>query len=165
MKLNLGCYTRPKEGYVNVDILPWAGVDRIVDLNSLPWPFQDGECEEVIAEDVIEHLGKLTKIEIVRELARITKIGGKVHIRVPCSTHIGALQALQHAHSFYLDSFDSDFSQMCFKCEQRKVVFWWGKITLPFVFPIRLLIRILARFGFISLLIYDLIRNDSKDIC
>jgi predicted SAM-dependent methyltransferase len=128
LKLNLGSYIYPIEGYVNVDIKAWPGVDRKADLNRLPWPFPSGSVDEIRAVDIIEHLGNLTKVEIVAELARITKPGALVTIRVPCGTHYLALASLQHAHSFFINSFDENYTQESFSLERRYLtVSDWGR--------------------------------------
>lgn len=125
-KLNLGSYLNPRAGYLNADILRWDGVDQIVDLNRLPWPWKNGQFEEVIALDIIEHLGKLTKLEILDELARITTKGGKVVVRVPCVTHYNALASLQHAHAFFINSFEEGYTQPYFRVKRRTLGFTDG---------------------------------------
>ena len=39
MKLHLGCGHIIKEGWVNHDIVPLAGVDVVHDLTKFPWPW------------------------------------------------------------------------------------------------------------------------------
>lgn len=121
MKLNLGCWIHPLMGYLNVDIEHWEGVDQLVDLNILPWPWKDGQFEEVRAIDIVEHIGRLTKTDIVRELARTTQRDGLVIIRVPCEKHSWAWASLQHAHSFQYNSFEESYAQPWFKVERIEV--------------------------------------------
>lgn len=54
LKLNLGCCDRHLPGYRNVDIAQPA--DQIVDLAG-PWPWETSSVSEVLAYDVIEHIG------------------------------------------------------------------------------------------------------------
>ena len=121
MRLNLGSYLYPIKGWHNVDIEKWDGVDEVVDLNRLPWPWSTGAFEEVGAIDIVEHLGKLTKVEIVEELARVTSPGGRVVVRVPCASHAWALASLQHAHAFQYNSFEESYAQPWFKCVSVRV--------------------------------------------
>ena len=121
MNLNLGSYRYPLPGWHNVDIEQWPGVDEIVDLNRLPWPWEDGMFYQVRAVDIVEHLGKLTKVEIIRELARVTKTGGKVIVRVPCGSHAWACASIQHAHLFQYNSFEESYAQPWFKCTRVRV--------------------------------------------
>lgn len=156
MKLNLGSYLFPLEGYHNVDILAWKGVDEVADLNRLPWPWKDGTFSEVRAYDIIEHLGKLTKVEIMSELARITRPGGLVSIRVPSMYHPSSLQSLQHAHVFYLDSFERNYAQPHFELVSRSVSLNYGGREIPFRSPLRLPIRLLGRLGMLHTITFEL---------
>jgi hypothetical protein len=38
MKLDLGCGTKKREGFVGVDSMTLPGVDVVVDLRITPWP-------------------------------------------------------------------------------------------------------------------------------
>jgi SAM-dependent methyltransferase len=118
MKLNLGSYIYPLKDYCNVDKIAWEGVDQQVDLNKLPWPWSCDSIDEVRAVDIVEHLGKLTKVEIVEEIARVTKPGGLAVIRVPCETHAWAWSSLQHAHAFNYNSFEESYAQPWFRVEK-----------------------------------------------
>jgi hypothetical protein len=156
MKLNLGSYIYPLAGYLNVDVEHWHGVDQLVDLNKLPWPWEDESFTEIRAVDILEHLGKITKFEAVKELARITKGDGIVFLRVPSATHITALQSLQHAHSFYFDSFETDYAQPWFRCRRRWVTLYGGRLRVPFRHPLRPLLRFLGRLGLLYSLEFEL---------
>lgn len=151
-KLNLGSYIYPREGYVNVDIEDFPGVDIKHDLNRVPWPFPDDCFDFVRAVDIIEHLGELTKVEIVNEIARITKPAGAVHIRVPNVFHHNALASLQHAHAFFINSFEPSYAQPHFR-----VIGVWA--ILPYRFPYRELIRFMLRRGWIETIEFTLIKK------
>jgi SAM-dependent methyltransferase len=103
-KLHLGCGKHILEGYVNVDAAPISGVDLVHDLKKFPWPFQDGQFEEVIAVDVLEHLPDT--IRTMEELYRTTKPGGLVHIRVPYFNSWDASCDPTHVRFFNENSFD-----------------------------------------------------------
>ncbi len=79
-KLNLGCGTDIREGWVNLDSSKLPGVDVVHDLEKLPLPFKDGEFGEIVCQDVLEHLDY---VPTLKEIHRILAPGGKVHIRVP----------------------------------------------------------------------------------
>ena len=40
-KLNLGCGTDIKKGYINLDVAKLDGVDVVHDINRLPLPFKE----------------------------------------------------------------------------------------------------------------------------
>lgn len=84
-RLNLGCGTKKIEGFVNVDINPLFKPDKIVDLNTFPWPFEDNEFDHIVAKDVLEHLGDTSSdfIKVMKELYRITHNGGIWEVQTP----------------------------------------------------------------------------------
>lgn len=80
-KLNLGCGADKKEGYVNIDVNPLVNPDVVHDLNKLPYPFPDNTFDQIEAFHILEHLDK--PFVIMKELHRILKPGGRLHIKVP----------------------------------------------------------------------------------
>lgn len=79
-KLNLGCGKKIKEGWVNLDSVDLSGVDVVHDIEKLPLPFGDGEFDEIICDNILEHV---EYIPVLRDLYRILKPGGQLKIRVP----------------------------------------------------------------------------------
>lgn len=82
-KLNLGCGKdiRPATaGWVNLDSAKLPGVDVVWDIEKLPLPFGDGEFDEILANDILEHV---EYIPVLRDLHRVLKPGGKLKVRVP----------------------------------------------------------------------------------
>lgn len=157
MKLNLGSYLYPLKDHWNVDIAKWEGVDQAFDLNKLPWPWRDRQWEHVRAIDILEHLGKLTKFQAVEELARITTIGGTVEVRVPCLHHWNALASLQHAHSFYFNSFDESYAQPWFSVQSIRAGLL-GR-TFPYKAGTRFILRLLSRLGIVETITFQLVRE------
>jgi predicted SAM-dependent methyltransferase len=84
-KLVLGCGRKRDDDAVNLDIIAMPNVDVVHDLNVFPYPFKDGEFDEVKAEDVLEHLDDVVKS--MNEIWRIMKKGGKLWIRGPSYTY------------------------------------------------------------------------------
>ncbi|OGZ06928.1 MAG: hypothetical protein A3C93_04560 [Candidatus Lloydbacteria bacterium RIFCSPHIGHO2_02_FULL_54_17] len=80
-KLNLGCGEDRKTGYVNLDRSPLVHPDVLHDLNTLPYPFPDGSFELIEAFHVLEHLDR--PFDVMRELHRLLKQDGVLHIKVP----------------------------------------------------------------------------------
>ncbi len=95
-KLNLGCGEHKKEGYVNIDWQALTKPDAVHDLNVFPYPFPDSTFDLVEAFHVLEHLDK--PFSIMKELHRILKPGGTLHIKVPHFSR-GFTHA-EHAHGF-----------------------------------------------------------------
>lgn len=81
----LGCGNRipePKpEGVVYVDIVPWEGIDYVLDLEQTPWPFPDGGAKHINASHVLEHIRNLSGF--MAECHRMLMPGGTFYIEVP----------------------------------------------------------------------------------
>lgn len=81
IKLDIGCGSSKKDGYIGVDKLKFDCVDIIHDLNILPYPFKDNYADEIFLDNVLEHLDD--PIAVIHELHRIGKNNAKVNIIVP----------------------------------------------------------------------------------
>ncbi len=95
-KLNLGCGEYHKEGYVNVDWQPLTKPDVAHDLNAIPYPFGDSTFHLAEAYHVLEHLNR--PFDVMKELHRVLKPEGELHIKVPHFSR-GFTHA-EHAHGF-----------------------------------------------------------------
>ena len=83
MRLNLGCGSDIRAGYVNVDFRKLPGVDQVVDLSKFPWPFEDGSADEILMLDFLEHFPYRSTPTILLECYRVLVPGGKLVIQVP----------------------------------------------------------------------------------
>lgn len=96
MKIDIGCGTQKREGFIGVDIIPFKDkdgkdlVDVVLDAGSEPWPWADDSVDEVNASHFIEHLKPEQRIHFVNELYRVLKKGGKCQFAVP---HWGSTRA------------------------------------------------------------------------
>lgn len=80
-KLIIGCGVRTEKGAVNLDMVALPGVDVQHNLDVFPYPFEDDVFEEVIAEDVLEHVDNI--VAVMNEIWRIMKKDGTLWIRGP----------------------------------------------------------------------------------
>jgi FkbM family methyltransferase len=80
--VNLGCGWDRRDGYLNVDLHAVHRPDLVADVRDLHM-LPDSYYEEVIAQDVLEHLRRDDALPALREWARITKMGGHLWLRVP----------------------------------------------------------------------------------
>lgn len=98
MELLLGCgHRRQKQlhllgrqdwdNLVTVDINPKADPDYILDLNNLPYPFEDNTFDEIHAYEVLEHIGKQGDYKFFfsqfQEFYRILKPEGHLFFTCP----------------------------------------------------------------------------------
>ena len=100
-RLNLGCGTQIKNGYINLDKEKLNGVDIVHNLDKYPWPFPSNYFDEVYGQDVIEHVKDLFKA--MQEIHRICKNGAIVRLIVPY-WHSSAAFYPHHNYFFNVDS-------------------------------------------------------------
>jgi predicted SAM-dependent methyltransferase len=101
-RLNLGCGTDTRPGYVNLDIAALPGVDLVRDLSQLPLPFPDDSFEEVLALDILEHVDH---VAVMRELHRILRPGGRLRLRSPHFTSRAVYLDPTHRTAYSIDTF------------------------------------------------------------
>lgn len=81
-KLNLGCGFDYLQGFLNVDLNDFHHPDLIADITDLKM-LPSGYYDEILAQDVLEHLPRIkTKIALI-EWNRLLRIGGLLDLRVP----------------------------------------------------------------------------------
>jgi ubiquinone/menaquinone biosynthesis C-methylase UbiE len=102
-KINLGCGTNILKGWINLDCAPLAGVDVVHDLNVLPLPFEDESADEILCEDVLEHVDY---IPLLKECHRILQPGGRMRIEVPHFTSSNNYVDPTHRNMFATKTFN-----------------------------------------------------------
>ena len=128
-KLNLGSGLKVLKGYVNVDLTKKYGAEIVYDLEKFPYPFKNNEFDEILMDNVLEHLDDT--IKVMEELWRISKNGAKITIFVPLSpTYWGFLDPT-HRQFFTFNTFDyftkehvlNYYSKARFKIVYRRIRF------------------------------------------
>ena len=142
MKINLGCGTNIRPGFVNIDICKHDGVDIVHNLDVFPWPIKDNSADFVMAFDVLEHVRESEKF--LEELHRILKTGGIAEIRVPHFRSDAAYAIFGHRNFYHENAIDwitgkksSDLQneKIHFKLLKKKVLrgrirFWNKKVII-----------------------------------
>jgi hypothetical protein len=84
-KVNLGCGYMKLDGYLNVDSSEFVEPDQVVDLQQLPWPYDNDEFQHIVAKDILEHLGndKHSLVDIIKEMYRVSENGAVWEVQVP----------------------------------------------------------------------------------
>lgn len=104
--LELGCGVHPTQGALHHDrIKHSAWVDIAHDLDILPWPWQDGEFDKIIALDVMEHL-RLDVDTWLNECWRILSPGGMLVLRLPAFDNPVSFRDPTHRKLFHPETFD-----------------------------------------------------------
>lgn len=120
-KLNLGCGTDIRPGYLNIDFEKIQGIDSVYDLNKLPYPFKDNQFNEIIMRNILEHLEN--PFEIIKEIHRISEKGARIHIRTPHFSSNNVWGDLQHKRGFNTDTFKNVNMQSRFRILRQEITF------------------------------------------
>ena len=84
MKLNLCCGDDIRDGYINIDIRRTKPNVLVIDLEKeLLSVFPSNSAEEIIARDCIEHISWRRVEDLLKDIHRVLKCGGRVYIQVP----------------------------------------------------------------------------------
>lgn len=103
--LQLGCGVRPIEGAINHDRVKHSEhVDIAHNLDVLPWPWDDGAFDKVIALDVMEHLRCEVRIWL-NECWRILSPDGLLVLRLPAWNHECSHRDPTHIRLFHPETF------------------------------------------------------------
>lgn len=89
-KLNVGCGPDHRAGFVNVDLNAWYKPDLVADvrhLEFLPSQYYD----EIVAQDVLEHLPRIATLPTLAGWNRILRPGGRLVLRIPSILGIAEL--------------------------------------------------------------------------
>jgi SAM-dependent methyltransferase len=98
--LDLGCGQRKHPGSVGLDISPDTDADVVHDLDEFPYPFDDDSFDQVLMQDVIEHVER--PYAVIAELARICRPGAGIQLRTPHFSSVLAYSDPTHRHYFSL---------------------------------------------------------------
>jgi hypothetical protein len=83
LKLDVGCGSKKRDGFHGVDQYKMKGVDTVLDIGNVKWPWKDKTVDEINASHFIEHLTADERIHFYNESFRVLKEGCKVSIAVP----------------------------------------------------------------------------------
>lgn len=109
-RLNIGCGTDYREGWINVDrYAPRA--DQRFDLFRKPWPLADASVDYVLASQVLEHVPPRIGdedglLEVLGEIHRVLRNGGLLHAGVPYAGSDNDYNNVTHYRHFIPTSFD-----------------------------------------------------------
>lgn len=96
--LDVGCGQSKWPGAVGVDISPDTEADVVADLNEFPWPLEDGSFDQILCQDVLEHVRE--PLRFMAELHRVARPGARIHLRTPHYSSVLAYSDPTHEHYF-----------------------------------------------------------------
>lgn len=82
-KLDIGCGKNKREGFHGVDQYEMDGVDTVLKIGKVKWPFADSSVEEAHSSHFVEHLTAVERVHFFNELYRVLKPGAKATIITP----------------------------------------------------------------------------------
>jgi len=82
MKINLGSGNRPIIGYENIDIQERVNPDLVCDITT-GLPYADNSVDEVRAFDFLEHIERDDVINVITEIWRVLRPGGRFESFTP----------------------------------------------------------------------------------
>jgi SAM-dependent methyltransferase len=98
--LDVGCGSAKWPGAVGLDISPDTDADVVHDLDEFPYPLEDDAFDQVLMQDVIEHVAE--PIRVIEELVRVCRDGARIHLRTPHFS--SALAYGDPTHKHYLSA-------------------------------------------------------------
>lgn len=79
-RLHIGADTTPLEGWINLDIAPYPGIDAVVDVrDGLPY----SDVSYIFAEHFVEHLVLEDGSRFMRECRRVLREDGVLRLSTP----------------------------------------------------------------------------------
>lgn len=81
-RVNLGCGFDRRDGYLNVDFQSFHEPDLVADVRDLGM-LPDGYYEEILAQDILEHLPRTEVLPTLQGWSRKLMPGGRLVLRVP----------------------------------------------------------------------------------
>lgn len=89
-RVNLGCGYDIRAGYLNVDFVERHKPDLVADVTDLPM-LPSEWFEEIIANDVLEHITRTRTQAVLAEWTRLLAPDGRILLRVPSLLHLAAM--------------------------------------------------------------------------
>jgi SAM-dependent methyltransferase len=96
--LDVGCGSAKLAGAVGLDVSADTAADIVHDLDEFPYPIADSSFDQIVLQDVIEHVG--APIQVFEELHRIARPRARIQIRTPHFSSALAYGDPTHRHYF-----------------------------------------------------------------
>jgi SAM-dependent methyltransferase len=81
LKIDIGCGSAKREGFVGIDYVAAPGVDHVLDITQQPLPFPDASVSHVYSAHVFEHIA--VPNHVLSEIGRVCLDGATIEIITP----------------------------------------------------------------------------------
>lgn len=81
VRVDLGCGSAKREGFIGLDFVEGPQVDHVVDLTAERFPFEDATVDEVFSAHFLEHIESPN--HVMSEIGRICKDGARIEFWTP----------------------------------------------------------------------------------
>src|SRR5260370_29577438 len=96
--LDIGCAPTKGAGAVGLDISPETDADIVHDLDEFPYPLEDHSFDQVVMQDVLEHVSQ--PVKVLDEVHPVLTPGRRLLLPTPHFSSLLAYSAPTHAHYF-----------------------------------------------------------------
>ncbi|MEP6953430.1 MAG: class I SAM-dependent methyltransferase [Solirubrobacteraceae bacterium] len=96
--LDVGCGSKKWPGATGLDISADTDADVVHDLDAFPYPLEDSAFDQVLMQDVIEHVRE--PVRVIEELNRVCRPGARIQLRTPHFSSMLAYSDPTHLHYF-----------------------------------------------------------------
>lgn len=83
LKLNLGSGSAKIPGYINIDSEKECKPDLVLDFTAHSLPYKVESVDEILLFHCLEHIQKDKHYKLLKECARVLKLGGRIYISYP----------------------------------------------------------------------------------
>jgi SAM-dependent methyltransferase len=97
VRVDLGCGSAKRPGYIGLDYVDAPGVDHVLDLTEDAYPFADDSVDEVFSAHFLEHV--TAPNHVLMEVGRICRDGAHIEIWTP---YAFSNEAFLYGHAAFL---------------------------------------------------------------
>jgi len=107
--IDLGCGQDKYDGAYGVDIVEGPDVDRVIDLEQMPWDLPANHFSYIHCNDILEHMAD--PLAFMEEVYKIAADDAEIFIRTPHFTNANAWTDPTHNRPFSAATFEDYFTQ------------------------------------------------------
>lgn len=97
IRIDIGCGSAKREGFIGLDSVAAPGVDCVLDLTKEPLPFDDDSVDYVFSSHFLEHVK--VPFRLLGEISRVCKDGAKIEFWTP---YAFSNEAFLYGHEMFL---------------------------------------------------------------